>query len=48
MAVVHMLHKGSGRYVMIHANEPMKEKRIETFIVGADIERGEKLQWIVE
>jgi predicted cupin superfamily sugar epimerase len=45
---VHTLHKGRGRYVVIHANEPVKEKRIETFIVGPDIERGEKLQWIVE
>ncbi|KFY25965.1 hypothetical protein V491_01531 [Pseudogymnoascus sp. VKM F-3775] len=45
---VHTLHKGRGRYVVIHANEPGKEKRIETFIVGPDIGRGEKLQWIVE
>lgn len=34
--------------MVIHANEPGKEKRIETFIVGPNIERGEKLQWIVE
>ncbi|KFZ03892.1 hypothetical protein V502_10575 [Pseudogymnoascus sp. VKM F-4520 (FW-2644)] len=45
---VHTLHKGRGRYVVIHANELGKEKRIETFIVGPDIEKGEKLQWIVE
>lgn len=45
---VHTLHKGRGRYVVIHANEAGKEKRIETFIVGPNIERGEKLQWIVE
>lgn len=45
---VHTLHKGRGRYVVIHANESRKEKRIETFVVGPNIERGEKLQWIVE
>ncbi|KFZ02185.1 hypothetical protein V501_09629 [Pseudogymnoascus sp. VKM F-4519 (FW-2642)] len=45
---VHTLHKGRGRYVIIHANESGKEKRIESFIVGPNIEKGEKLQWIVE
>ncbi|TVY48569.1 Uncharacterized protein LCER1_G008274, partial [Lachnellula cervina] len=45
---VHTLHSGRGRYVLIHANEPGTEKRIETFVVGKDIEKGEKLQWIVE
>jgi predicted cupin superfamily sugar epimerase len=34
--------------VIIHANESGKEKRIESFIVGPNIEKGEKLQWIVE
>ena len=45
---VHTLHRGRGRYVLIHANEPGKEKRIETFIVGHNVAKGEKLQWIVE
>jgi predicted cupin superfamily sugar epimerase len=45
---VHTLHRGRGRYVIIHANEEGEEKRIETFIVGQDVEKGEKLQWIVE
>ena len=47
---VHTLHRGRGRYVIIHADE--KEKghtaRIETFVVGHDIENGERLQWVVE
>jgi predicted cupin superfamily sugar epimerase len=45
---VHTLHRGRGRYVLIHADEPGKEKRIETFVVGPNIAKGEKLQWIVE
>jgi predicted cupin superfamily sugar epimerase len=34
--------------VLIHADEPGKEKRIETFVVGQNVEKGEKLQWIVD
>jgi predicted cupin superfamily sugar epimerase len=45
---VHTLHRGRGRYVLIHADEPGKEKRIETFVVGPNVANGEKLQWIVE
>ncbi|RDW92198.1 hypothetical protein BP5796_01592 [Coleophoma crateriformis] len=45
---VHTLHRGRGQYVLIHADEPGAEKRIETFIVGQDVAKGEKLQWIVE
>ncbi len=45
---VHTLHRGRGIYVLIHADEPGKEKRIESFVVGSDVEKGEKLQWIVE
>jgi predicted cupin superfamily sugar epimerase len=47
---VHTLHRGRGRYVLIHANEGEKgeEKRIETFVVGQDVAKGERLQWIVE
>lgn len=47
---VHTLHKGRGRYVLIHADEVEKggKARVETFIVGHDIAKGERLQWIVE
>lgn len=48
---VHTLHRGRGRYVIIHADEAEKtggKARVETFIVGHDIARGERLQWIVE
>ncbi len=36
--------------MIIHADEAGNEggKRIETFVVGANVEKGEKLQWIVE
>jgi predicted cupin superfamily sugar epimerase len=33
---------------LIHADEPGKPKRIESFVVGKDVGKGEKLQWIVE
>ncbi|KAG4440042.1 hypothetical protein IFR05_004492 [Cadophora sp. M221] len=45
---VHTLHRGRGRYVIIHADEEGKEKRVESFVVGHDVEKGEKLQWIVD
>lgn len=49
---VHTLHKGRGRYVVIHADEEEgrdgNNPRIETFVVGHNIEKGETLQWIVE
>ncbi|KAI1380963.1 RmlC-like cupin domain-containing protein [Hypoxylon crocopeplum] len=48
---VHTLHRGRGVYVLIHADEPDLPgggKRIETFVVGPDVAKGEKLQWIVE
>lgn len=45
---VHTLHKGRGRYVIIHADEEGEEKRIETFTVGHNVAKGERLQWIVE
>lgn len=38
-------------YVLIHADEPDLPgggKRVEAFVVGQNIEAGEKLQWIVE
>ncbi|KAH0364972.1 hypothetical protein KCU65_g6422, partial [Aureobasidium melanogenum] len=55
---IHTLHRGRGRYVIIHADEVMPEydshsgirskARVETFIVGQNVENGEKLQWIVD
>jgi predicted cupin superfamily sugar epimerase len=45
---IHTLHQGRGRYVLIHADENGEQKRIETFVVGHNIAKGEKLQWIVE
>ena len=47
---VHTLHRGRGRYVIIHANEKSSggKKRVETFVVGPDVLNGEKVQWIVE
>ena len=41
--IVHTLHRGRGRYVLIHP-----DGRVESFVVGQDIERGERLQWVVE
>ena len=40
---VHTLHRGRGRYLIIH-----EDGTIETFVVGHDLVEGEKLQWIVE
>lgn len=47
---IHTLHRGRGRYVIIHADEVQKgeKARIETFVVGHNIQDGEKLQWVVE
>ncbi len=45
---VHTLHRGRGRYVIIHADEVGEGKRVETFVVGQNVEKGEKLQWIVD
>ena len=47
---VHTLHCGRGRYVVIHAEErgEAAKARIETFVVGPDVLRGERLQWLVE
>lgn len=40
---VHTLHKGRGRYIIIH-----QDGSIESFIVGQDVAKGERLQWIVD
>ncbi|KAI5211993.1 hypothetical protein E4T38_00886 [Aureobasidium subglaciale] len=55
---IHTLHRGRGRYVIIHADEVMpsydthsairSKARVETFIVGQNVEKGERLQWIVD
>ncbi|KAI6908002.1 hypothetical protein D0869_01754 [Hortaea werneckii] len=66
---VHTLHRGRGRYVIIHADEvastscpggyggseslPEERRwtdlaRIETFVVGPDVLKGERVQWIVD
>lgn len=42
--IIHTLHKGRGRYVLI---DP-RTGEVETFVVGQDVEKGEKLQWVVE
>lgn len=41
--IVHTLVKGRGRYVLIH-----KDGRIESFIVGHNIQRGERVCWVVD
>ncbi|KAI9763715.1 MAG: hypothetical protein M1839_006320 [Geoglossum umbratile] len=56
--IIHTLHRGRGKYVIIHADEVemdpdnpaagKRKARIETFVVGNNIDKGEKLQWIVE
>ncbi len=47
---MHTLHKGRGRYIIIHSDEKQdgQKARIEAFVVGQDIQRGERLQWLVE
>ncbi|EGP92292.1 uncharacterized protein MYCGRDRAFT_34180 [Zymoseptoria tritici IPO323] len=48
---VHTLHKGRGRYVIIHADEDGRwngKARVESFIVGQNVQAGERLQWIVD
>jgi predicted cupin superfamily sugar epimerase len=56
--IIHTLHRGRGRYVIIHPDEvkkdpdnptvEMRKARIETFVVGSNVKKGERLQWIVE
>ncbi|KAF4464826.1 DUF985 domain [Fusarium albosuccineum] len=41
--VIHTLHRGRGRYVLIHPGG-----HLETFVVGHAVERGERIQWVVE
>ncbi|KAH6951149.1 RmlC-like cupin domain-containing protein [Ilyonectria sp. MPI-CAGE-AT-0026] len=41
--IVHSLHLGRGRYVLIHP-----DGHVETYVVGHNTEKGERLQWIIE
>ena len=41
--IVHTLHSGRGRYVLLHPGG-----RVETFVVGHDVAAGERLQWVVD
>lgn len=47
---VHTLHRGRGRYVIIHADEVEngRKARVESFVVGDNLAAGERLQWIVD
>lgn len=54
---VHTLHSGRGIYVLLHVDEmdgqdglwhDKSRVRIESFVVGRDVAKGERLQWIVE
>lgn len=44
---MHTLHSGRGRYVILHPQAGGRAT-IETFVVGHNVEKGERLQWIVE
>ncbi|KAK3499516.1 RmlC-like cupin domain-containing protein [Neurospora hispaniola] len=44
--IIHTLHRGRGRYVILHADE--KPCRVESFVVGKNVKKGERVQWIVE
>lgn len=50
---IHTLHRGRGRYVILHGDAGSRARNagkavLETFVVGHDIARGERLQWVVE
>ncbi|KAF3938677.1 hypothetical protein ABW19_dt0206789 [Dactylella cylindrospora] len=48
---MHLHHRGRARYVLLHADEwdgTPGTCRVETYVVGGDVEKGEKLQWMVE
>jgi predicted cupin superfamily sugar epimerase len=48
---VHTLHSGRGVYVLLHVDEVEGEGgkvRVESFVVGRDVDKGERLQWVVE
>ncbi|KAJ9419469.1 RmlC-like cupin domain-containing protein [Fusarium oxysporum] len=41
--IIHSLHLGRGRYVLISP-----DGHVETYVVGRNIEMGERLQWVIE
>lgn len=41
--ISHAWHRGRGCYVLIHP-----DGRVESFVVGPDVGRGERLQWVVQ
>ncbi|KAF2009385.1 hypothetical protein BU24DRAFT_428306 [Aaosphaeria arxii CBS 175.79] len=47
---IHTLVSGRGRYILLHADEDREKGkvRVETFVVGKDYEKGEKMCWVVE
>lgn len=47
---IHTLHKGRGRYVIIHVDQMRNggQVRVETFVVGHNVQAGERMQWLVE
>ncbi|KAJ4371872.1 hypothetical protein N0V86_008426 [Didymella sp. IMI 355093] len=47
---VHTLIQGRGRYVLVHDDEGEEgeKKRVESFVVGKDVEAGERVVWVVE
>lgn len=50
---MHIWQRGRGRYVIIHADEvdgsvENAKARVETFVVGPNVEAGERMQWVVE
>ncbi|PWY74291.1 hypothetical protein BO70DRAFT_296875 [Aspergillus heteromorphus CBS 117.55] len=46
---IHTLHRGRGVYVVLKSGGGREvQVEVETFVVGHDVARGEKLQWIVE
>jgi hypothetical protein len=47
---MHTSHKGRERYIITHSDEKQdrQKARVETFVVGQDIQRGERLQWPVD
>lgn len=45
---MHTLIQGRGVYVLIHGDEAGEKKRVESFVVGRGLERGERAVWVVE
>lgn len=47
---IHALHRGRARYVIIHADSATDNGTapVTSFVVGPDLDKGEKMQWVVE